>query len=214
MNCPICLSSQNTKYDEDKFRSYFLCLECSLVFVPREKILSFSDEAQRYEAHENDEADDSYRKYLSETAEAAISRLAPGAQGLDFGSGKTTLMAKIFKSFGFSVDTYDLYFHPKEEIWNKKYDFIVLSEVIEHLKDPREVMQKLCGLLNPRGQFFIKTKLYPPDPFTFTTWFYKRDQTHVQFFDYNSLCKLGEFLNMKGPEKLPAPDLFGFKVDN
>lgn len=210
MSCPLCGEENLSLFDEDKFRSYYLCLKCSLISVPRDKILSFDDEATRYEAHENDEADAGYRDYLTKTAESIRTQVQKGRSGLDFGCGKTLLMAKILGTFGLAVDSYDLYFHPKTDIWDKKYDFILLSEVIEHLREPAEVMKQLAGILNPGGKIFIKTKLYPPDAHQFHNWFYKRDQTHVQFFDYSSLVKLGELMRMQGPHKLAAPDLFEF----
>lgn len=211
MNCPVCAEVKSLPYDEDKFRTYHLCSHCSLIYVPRDKILSFEEEAARYDAHQNDDTDPGYRNYLAATAEAIVEIVGKKAKGLDFGCGKTVLMQKIFESHGVEVDSYDLYFHPKEDIWEKKYDFIVLSEVVEHLSHPTEVMQRLAKRLNRHGRVFIKTKLYPPDPVTFHNWFYKRDMTHVQFFDYNSLETLGHLMGMKGPHKVGAPDLYEFK---
>lgn len=210
MICPLCQGVNSIKYDEDKFRSYHLCHNCSLIFVPREKILSFELEAARYQAHQNEEEDPHYRHYLSQTA-LAIQQVVPQqCRGLDFGCGKTQLMAQIFKDLGHSVDSYDLYFHPREEIWSKSFDFIVLSEVLEHLSQPVEVMRKLSNLLTIKGKIFIKTKLYPANPLAFSSWFYKRDLTHVQFFDDHSLEKLGQLMNMKGPHRTVAPDLYEF----
>ena len=210
MNCPLCQKSDSTKYDEDKFRTYYLCQNCSLVFIPRESILPFAVEAARYDAHENDDDDANYRNYLAATANAISELIPKNSVGLDFGCGRTLVMAHIFESHGNKVDSYDLYFHPKEDIWDKKYDFIVLSEVVEHLSPPAEVMKRLSKLLKFHGKIFIKTKLYPPDPITFHNWFYKRDQTHVQFFDYDSMTKLGQIMKMKGPHKIAAPDLYEF----
>src|SRR3712207_4288200 len=124
MNCPLCASPENVKYDEDKFRSYHLCGGCALIFVPRQMILPFDVEAARYEAHENDDDDPRYRDYLAKTAEAVLASVGKKVHGLDFGCGKTRLMSNIFESHGVQVDSYDLYFHPKQEIWNKTYDFI------------------------------------------------------------------------------------------
>lgn len=211
MICPLCGEKNLSQFDEDKFRTYHLCLTCSLVSVPREKILPFDDEAKRYDAHENDASDTGYRAYLTQTAEAIRGRVSKKARGLDFGCGRTLLMAKILGSYGHHVDSYDLYFHPKEEVWKGKYDYILLSEVIEHLRDPAGVMLKLKELLSPGGFIFVKTKWYPPDSKSFHNWFYKRDQTHVQFFDYQSMKKLGEMLEMQGPDHLPAPDLYEFR---
>jgi hypothetical protein len=209
--CPLCSSPNSQLYHEDKFRTFHLCQDCSLVFVPREKILAFDEEAARYEAHENDEFDPGYRNYMEQTASGIRHHLPASAHGLDFGCGKTLILSKIFKSYGIDVDSYDLYFHPKEEIWSKKYDFVVLSEVIEHLKEPSSLMVRLSGILNPHGQIFVKTKLYPPEPEAFSNWFYKRDLTHVQFFSYGSLKTLADQMGMQGPLKGEAPDLYWFK---
>ncbi len=209
MNCPVCQSSVSEEFAQDKFRPYFKCSDCSLVYIPREFILKFDAEAERYEAHQNDERDEQYKKYLSQIVDGIKGTLKKNHRGLDFGCGKTTLLSKLIGEHGPTVDSYDLLFHPDIDIWSNKYDFIVLSEVVEHLSDPRRDLLKLAGLLNPKGQIFIKTKLYPKDKIIFDQWFYKRDPTHVQFFDLESLGQIANILKMKGPKVL-GTDLFQF----
>lgn len=209
MNCPLCESSEAQDFAQDQFRPYFKCGKCSLVYIPREFVLKFDAEAERYQSHQNDERDLQYKKYLSHIVDGIKSTLKKSHVGLDFGCGKTKLLAQLIGEHGPQVDSYDLLFHPSIEIWSKKYDFIILSEVVEHLSDPRRDMLKLAGLLNPKGQIFIKTKIYPKDRGVFDQWFYKRDPTHVQFFDLESLTALGELLKMKGPKVL-GTDLFQF----
>jgi SAM-dependent methyltransferase len=211
MICPVCSCGQVALYDEDKFRQYFLCSDCQLVFVPREKLIAFAEEAARYEAHNNDEGEQ-YRQYLARIVEAIRPLLVRNARGLDFGCGKTTLLAKIFAGYGVGVESFDLYFHPRQELLQQQYDFIVLSEVIEHLHEPLSVMQQLRGLLKPHGQIYIKTKLYPPDAGAFHQWFYKRDITHVQFFNYESMGQLARLLDMQGPTKLALDDLYALSL--
>ncbi|HXH32497.1 MAG TPA: class I SAM-dependent methyltransferase [Bacteriovoracaceae bacterium] len=209
MNCPICQSGAVSKYHEDKFRQYFLCSNCTLVFIPRESILAFADEAQRYEAHQNDDDEPDYISYLGKIVDSVRPELSKGSRGLDFGCGKTTLLEKLFEAHGIEMDSYDLYFHPTETVWKKNYNFIILSEVIEHLSDPTGVMRRLKKNLRFRGKFFIKTKLYPSHPEAFAQWYYKRDMTHVQFFSGESLYQLAGLLKMKGPKKL-SEDVFEF----
>lgn len=185
MSCPLCLSHDEELFSQDKKRSYQLCLGCGLVFVPRSELVSLSAEKDRYESHENSETDDGYRKYLGTIASAIKAEISPFDQGLDFGSGKTKLLAELLAPN--SVESFDVYFHPDESLLQKKYDFIIMSEVIEHLRDPRATMQSLRKL---SGKFFIKTKWYP-DKEKFSEWFYKRDITHVQFFNETSFNALG-----------------------
>lgn len=185
MSCPLCLSRDEELFSQDKQRSYQLCRSCGLVFVPRTELVSLSAEKDRYESHENSETDDGYRKYLGTIADAIRKEVGPSDHGLDFGSGKTKLLAELLSPN--PVESYDVYFHPDDSLLQKKYDFIVMSEVIEHLRDPRETMESLRNLSR---KFFIKTKWYPEKE-KFSEWFYKRDITHVQFFNETSFNALG-----------------------
>ncbi len=205
--CPLCLNKNTQDYARDPSRDFSLCSICSLIFVPRSQLISSSDEKKRYDFHQNDESDEFYRKYLNLIAESILPTLSEGEVGLDFGCGRTTLMSDLFKKKNFAVDSYDLYYFPDLTIWSKKFNFIILSEVIEHLRYPMEEMKKLRDLLLPEGKIFIKTKLHPGDKSFFDNWFYKRDITHVQFFSEDSLRYLAKELSMSGP-KILSEDLF------
>lgn len=200
MNCPLCNETQTSKWSEDPVRPYFECGHCSLVFVPQDFLLSAEDERKRYDTHENDERDVRYREYLTKIASGISPSLSQGQKGLDFGCGASTLMAQIMDESGFEMDSYDLYYHPLTPIWSQKYDFIILSEVIEHLSSPRETMLKLAKLLTKDGQFFIKTKFLPETKEQFDVWYYKKDPTHICFFNSRSMEELARVLGMKGPD--------------
>lgn len=206
MNCPLCNSSSIKLFDKDKFRSYFLCSDCQLISVPRNELISPDEEKRRYDLHANDESDQ-YKSYLTGIGDALLPHISAGSQGLDFGCGKSLLMEKILESHGHKVESYDIYFHPKEAVLDSEFDFILLSEVIEHLATPLDVMQNLRKKLKVGGKVFLKTKLYPPDPMSFCSWSYKRDPTHIQFFSFNSLKKLGEIIDLPQLEVL-GPDIF------
>lgn len=196
--CPICSSTEISLYSKDKIREYLRCHLCELVFVSRRFLLSHEDEKKRYESHKNDENDPEYRNYLFQMIGPVKSRIEKNAIGLDYGCGRTTLLAKLFNQEFLNVDSYDLYFHPNESIYNKKYDFIMMSEVIEHLREPQIDLKKLILLLRPGGKFFIKTKLYPESLDEFNKWFYKRDLTHIQFFSLNTLKFLAKKIRPEG----------------
>ncbi len=206
-NCPLCLNSETLPYSADKARVYVLCSSCQLVFVPRENLISFEAEKARYEAHENNEADPGYVHYLQTISLAIQLHLNPLSSGLDFGCGRTTILADHLKESQFQMDSYDAYFFKDELIWDKKYDFIILSEVIEHLRGPRQEMRLLARLLNPDGKLFIKTKFRPETKEQFDHWFYKRDSTHVQFFNTESMNYLKNFLGMN-EMKVIGSDLY------
>lgn len=208
MNCILCGSPKTFEWYQDKLQTYFLCHGCTFVFVPRNQMLSAFEEKKRYDTHENNDDDPRYREYLTKIRNSVTPFLTKESLGLDFGCGASHLLARIFSEENFVVDSYDLYYHPEEKIWDKTYDFIVLSEVIEHLSWPVATMEKLAKLLKPGGQIFIKTMFLPEKENAFAGWFYKNDPTHVQFFNFKSMEKLAQILNMQGPIKLPSPDLY------
>ena len=208
MNCPLCSQIGATLFDQDKQRSFYQCPHCTLVFVPRSGLVSLSAEKERYDAHENSSDSEGYLSYLSGIADSIHQHLHPKSRGLDFGSGKTTLMENILEGKGHDVLSYDVFFHPEVPYTESKYDFIILSEVIEHLRDPFQEMAKLTELLHKDGKIFIKTKLLPEKGFN--SWFYKRDITHVQFFSLDSFKYLAQSLHLHEAEVIGA-DLFLFR---
>lgn len=206
MICPLCFATESEIFDQDKMRSYLKCSVCDLIFVPRDSLISPLAEKERYEAHENAE-NESYSSYLNKAVTATRPHLMPSAKGLDFGCGRTKILESLFRKNGFQVESYDLFFHPDGKLLSQQYDFIILSEVIEHLREPRDIMLRLKNNLSPGGQFFIKTKLRPETSAEFSKWFYKRDSTHVQFFNKKSFNALTAILGMKEAEMI-GEDLF------
>lgn len=209
-DCPLCSDHNAQEYSQDKIRSYLICPNCELIFVPRAQLISIEKERARYEHHQNESEDPAYLNYLSKIAKDCVPHLNQGAEGLDFGCGPSPLLANIFSQHGFSTNSYDLFFHPCLDYQTKNYDFIILSEVIEHLRNPMEVMTMLRGLLKPHGTFFIKTKFYPERKL-FDDWFYKRDVTHIQFFNEASLNYLAKELKLSVIEKIGS-DLYLLRV--
>lgn len=206
-SCPLCLAQKIEKYSEDKIRSYHLCSFCQLVFVAREDLISFDQEKERYEAHENNPDDEGYSKYLQKIVIEIKPQLPETGKGLDFGCGKTTILADHLKNLNYEMDSYDAYFLKDESIWDKQYDFIILSEVIEHLRMPRQEMRQLMRVLKPQGKLFIKTKYMPSSKAEFDQWFYKRDSTHVQFFSPESMGYLQNFLGLSSVKNI-GTDLY------
>jgi transcription initiation factor TFIIIB Brf1 subunit/transcription initiation factor TFIIB len=208
-DCPLCLEHNTQEYSRDKVRSYFICSHCEIIFVPRDQLITQEQEKQRYDSHQNDKENLNYQNYLKKIVSEILPSLEKEDIGLDFGCGITDLMGQLFKTKSFAVDSFDLYFFPEKNIWKKTYNFIILSEVIEHLRNPQSEMQGLRQILLAHGQLFIKTKLHPNKKELFDNWFYKRDNTHVQFFNLVSLKELAIQLNMNGPE-LIGEDLYRF----
>lgn len=207
MICPLCLHPEINLFAPEKNRDYVICNNCSLVFVPRDQIISTEREKLRYEAHDNSEQNENYKSYLSSIAQSIFKKIPNGLNGLDFGSGKTTIMADFFKENGFHMESYDIFFKPDSSLLEKKYDFVLMSEVIEHLRQPELELRKIVEMLKQESFLFIKTKLLPEKKEDFKNWFYKRDITHIQFFSLKTFDVLSEKYGMSKTEQIDE-DLF------
>jgi len=135
--CPLCHTKDPDDFYQDKIRDYFRCLECYLVFVPPQKIISKREEKAQYDSHQNSPDDLNYRTFLSRLFNPMEKCLARGSCGLDFGSGPGPTLSVMFEEAGHTMTLYDRFYAPDETVFNKEYDFITTSEVVEHLSDPR-----------------------------------------------------------------------------
>jgi hypothetical protein len=212
MICPLCSHPESELFEKDKTRDYLICGRCRLVFVPRSQMISQEAERNRYEAHHNSENDENYKRYIQGITDLVAKHLGGQMSGLDFGCGKTTLLANLLSNDGHKMNSYDVFFYPDKSILNNKFDFIILSEVIEHLRNPHEELERVTGLLKPNGYLFIKTKLYPESQNEFKSWFYKRDLTHIQFFSYETFKKMSQIFYLSCAKNI-GEDLFLFRID-
>ena len=179
--CLMCASENGKFFFKDKFRKYFKCSNCSLLFVPPEFHVSPEREKARYEEHNNEPDSVGYSAFLERITLPIKESFKPPATGLDFGCGPTTVLADILKEDGFDMDVYDLFYAPEKHVLEKKFDFIVTTEVVEHLSKPLEVFEKLLSMLLPGGMLAVMTRLHD-DSIDFKGWHYKNDPTHISFF--------------------------------
>ncbi|MCS5592391.1 MAG: class I SAM-dependent methyltransferase [Gammaproteobacteria bacterium] len=188
-NCPLCSSKKSQLYHTDNIREYHLCLACDFVFVPCIFHLSESDEKARYDQHRNDPNDLSYRKFLSQVSKPLLDRLSIKSKGLDFGCGPGPTLSIMLEEHGYTVDLFDKYYAQNSAVFNRKYDFITATEVLEHLSQPSFELNRLYNMLNPGGVLGIMTEMLS-DNTSFVDWYYKNDPTHIGFFSRASLQRL------------------------
>lgn len=180
-SCPLCGGAQSEAYHADRFREYFLCRECSLVFVPEAIHLSEEREKAEYDLHQNDPLDQGYRRFLSRLCDPLKGRLTAGACGLDFGCGPGPTLSVMFEEAGYAMATYDKFYATDAAVLQGRYDFVTATEVVEHLRRPRFELERLRGLLKDGGLLGIMTKLVA-DRTAFASWHYKNDLSHICFF--------------------------------
>lgn len=188
--CPLCGSQDNSLCHKDKKREYYNCFNCSLVFVPGEYYISGEKEKERYDLHENDPSDPGYRKYMSRFTTPLLKRIQPGEKGLDFGCGPGPVLHEMLSEN--PIANYDLFYCYKPELLKETYNFVTVTEVIEHLHTPLAVMKELYSLLVPGGLLGIMTQMVPEK--NFKGWYYIQDMTHVCFFTAETFIWLAKEL--------------------
>ncbi len=180
-HCSLCAAPDVVDYWRDRRRSYRQCTRCRLVFVPPEHHLAPSAERAEYDLHQNNPDDPGYRRFLSRLAEPLLERLAENARGLDFGCGPGPALAGMLQEAGHEVSLFDVFYAPDPAVFQRQYDFVTATEVVEHLARPGEELARLWSLLRPGGWLGVMTKLVR-DRDAFAGWHYKNDPTHISFF--------------------------------
>lgn len=182
MICPLCQRGQAREFFAGRARNYYQCRHCSLVFVPSTQFLSAENEKKRYDLHQNSPDDAGYRRFLQKFFSQLQPHLNPGSIGLDFGSGPGPTLSLMFEQAGHSMTLYDRFYEPNSAVFEKQYDFITAAEVVEHLHDPKQELERLWSCLKQGGMLGIMTQRVV-DRDAFSQWRYKDDLTHVCFFE-------------------------------
>lgn len=179
--CILCGKTEVLPFFKDNDRDYLQCSLCKLIFVPLNQRLSHDEEVKRYNLHQNSPKDKGYRDFLNRIFKPMNSLIPPNSYGLDFGSGPGPTLNLMFTDNGHKMEIYDPFYAKDHSVFDKKYDFITATEVVEHLFNPKKELDLLWSCLKPKGILGIMTKL-APDKEMFASWHYKRDLTHVCFF--------------------------------
>ncbi|PTY35891.1 hypothetical protein BGP77_00760 [Saccharospirillum sp. MSK14-1] len=179
--CPLCGATQALHWHRRGERDYWCCQRCQLVSVPVQQHVSAELEKAEYDRHENTLDDVGYRRFLGRTFYTITDRMPPGCQGLDFGCGPGPALAAMLEEAGYPVALYDLYYRPDSEVLQRRFHFITLTEVIEHLAEPAKVLSQLWQQLLPGGLLVIQTQQVR-DQAAFRQWRYIHDPTHIAFY--------------------------------
>lgn len=179
--CPLCAESEIVDFWHDRHRNYLQCSRCLLVFVPEKQHLSVEAEKVEYDLHQNSPNDKKYRGFLGRLASPLQERLRPGSIGLDFGCGSGPTISLMLNEGAHQTAVYDPIYFPDDKVFDRKYDFITATEVVEHLRSPGRELDRLWLSIRGGGWLGIMTKLVI-DREAFSTWHYKNDLTHICFF--------------------------------
>ena len=192
--CPLCKSGSVEPFFQDNTRHYVRCNLCKLIFVPAQYWLNSEEERSTYDLHENDPYDQAYRSFLSRLVNPLLEKLPSNQQGLDFGCGPGPALPLMMEEHGHHMERYDPFYANNPSVLNRKFDFICVTEVVEHLRDPDLVFSTLFSMINPGGWLGIMTKLIS-EHHDFATWHYIRDMTHICFYHRNTFTYLAQRFN-------------------
>jgi SAM-dependent methyltransferase len=179
--CPVCDRDAGRLFACVDGCDYYRCRICEATFLARDQLPSAQQELEEYSLHRNNPDDPVYRGFLNQLAAPLLTRLAPGAAGLDYGCGPGPALAALMRAGGHRVAFYDPFFHPDRGALGLTYDFITCTEVVEHFHHPAREFRKLDALLKPGGWLAIQTA-FQTDDARFARWNYRRDPTHVVFY--------------------------------
>jgi hypothetical protein len=194
--CPLCSSKNYSLFHKDHLRKYLQCLNCDFVFVPSQYHLSESEERKRYDTHNNIPEDPRYRQFLSQLTEPLNEIISNDSYGLDFGCGPGPTLSLMMQEKGHQMDLYDKFYAKNQSVFKKSFDFITLTEVLEHLSDPVFELERLASILKSKGILAVMTQTLTQD-IDFKSWYYKNDTSHIGFYNDKSLTGLASLLELE-----------------
>lgn len=203
MNCILCKTSHCAPFKVDKkpLHSYFHCAECDLIFLNPEERLSPEAEKARYDLHDSSGSGGhgAFLEPLLKDIDSHLraANLSPQTLSVfDFGCGPTPVLAKMFAEKGYRASSYDLYYHPNQDLLRHSYHVVTSTEVWEHLYDPRKDIETLLRCLKTGGLLGVMTSAHHGEA-AFHDWHYRRDPTHVTFFSARTMQWLAETFRLQ-----------------
>ena len=179
--CPLCAMPHARRVAGAPPRTYYRCPRCALIFVSPASLPSAAEERAVYDLHQNSPHDAGYRRFLSRLCDPLLERLPPAAQGLDFGCGPGPTLSVMLEEAGHRMALYDPFYAPFPEVWQREFDVITATEVVEHLHAPGDALAEVIARLRVGGWLGIMTKRALGKE-SFAQWHYTHDPTHVCFW--------------------------------
>ncbi len=193
--CPLCQGKSRRFYESSK-QLFNICSQCDGIFRDQSQLLRFQEEKERYINHVSSLEDMGYYLFISPIIDEVNAHFSKNSLGLDFGCGHTPVLSKHLLKAGFKVLEYDPVFFKNHDVLDKKYDFIVSCEVIEHFYHPKKEFKQLFHMLKDDGKLICKTHPYN-DGINFADWYYKNDPTHVFIYQDSTFEWIQKAFNIR-----------------
>jgi hypothetical protein len=214
VDCPLCGAAGTAPFRPEAVEAHRSCPVCGLVFLEPAAHPSLQAERSRYLEHRNDPADAGYRAFLARALQPLVAALAREGksrdtlEGLDFGCGPGPAVSLLLAEEGLRCRDYDPFFAFDPTLLQRTWDFVVATEVAEHLRRPGHAFALLADLLRPGGWLALMTRVLTPEV-DFASWWYRQDPTHLCFYRPETFVWLAE---RHGWEmEIPAADVRLFR---
>ncbi len=195
--CLICGGKTYPLVDDEINVTYDKCINCNFIYKQKIYHPDYQTERERYLKHHNSEKNIEYITYMNSFINEAIIPLNIKGKILDFGSGPVPILKQLLIDKGYEVYDFDPFFNNDLSYQKHTYDLIILTEVLEHIVKPYQTLEELLTYLNKDGILLIQTQLHSNKDEKFLKWWYRRDITHIGFFNTKTMEYLSSALSLK-----------------
>ena len=224
-DCPVCSSNQRKALFQKQGFSFHRCIECSHIYPSPGINLDLQIQMAREldPMDKEDELLQIQKIYAPFICELIRSR-SSGHRLLDIGFGGGYLM-ELCRAYGFEaygidgsaahVERLKPHFgkHVRQVIagrdkipWNS-FDVVIMSHILEHLKDPEAVLKEVLEIMNPGGLLYIAVP--DMDSVQFRIYGKSLDTinplVHFQYFNQASLSRLLIDCGFHDSERIQKP---------
>lgn len=194
--CIICNGDTHTITDKRFQAQYDVCEVCEFIYESKEYHISSESERKVYDLHINTMENEGYVNIFKRIMNDFIKELNITRKVLEFGSGPTPIFKQLLEMEGYNVYDYDPFYNDNSSFKDHKYQLITSNEVAEHFTNPLQEFELLTSLLEPGGYLVISTGFRTMDEDAFLNWWYKRDTTHIAFYNMTTFSFLAEKFNL------------------
>lgn len=174
VNCPLCKWNRPKYFFSDELIRIVKCEKCGLIYqnpqIPEEVLNKIAYMADYYKYYEKRE--ERQMQFYRNRFKSIFNKLK-GGKVLDIGCGTGCFLAVAKEHglhvYGVDVSPYakqavyekhgiNIYTEPIEKIGfkNNEFDFIHMSHVLEHCRDPVSLLVKIRRIIKPGGVLFIE----------------------------------------------------------
>ena len=180
--CTVCKNNKIVTFAEIDNLLYWKCQVCEAILLDSKHFITSKSEKKHYLKHNNNIDDIGYKDFLLRLINPIRNKIFTDDIGLDYGCGYAPALAHILRQDGYKVELYDPFFFPNKSVFLRKFDFITCTEVIEHFFNPYKEFEKIDNML-PKNSFLAIMTTFIPKDNLFESWYYRRDPTHVVFYN-------------------------------